>query len=245
MIQISLSTLARLATRIPSTLARHAGLISRPFMLFVFCVLAVSACGQRGFPVSFHHEPDPGPVSFPDDLPPDTTISAGTMRGAFSVSSTGEAMYRGLAPVAVAVVTAVVAGRLAGAEAGAAEAGTAGNAARAATSGGRVRAYEVGKFDALKARSGVGDGLDLHHVGQAHAMEQIVPGYNRGTGPAIALPRAEHAAVPTLRGPVSMSPRSLLARDIWNLRQYTNAPTSSLQQLIQLNKGMFPGAFAK
>jgi hypothetical protein len=37
-----------------------------------------------------------------------------------------------------------------------------------------------------------------------------------------------------------MSPRSLLARDIWNLRRYTNTPNSSLQQLIELNKTMYP-----
>jgi hypothetical protein len=40
-----------------------------------------------------------------------------------------------------------------------------------------------------------------------------------------------------------MSPRDLLARDIWNLRQYTNTPNSSLQQLINLNKTMYPEAF--
>lgn len=107
-----------------------------------------------------------------------------------------------------------------------------------------VSTYEVGTYDALRARSAVGDALDLHHVGQAHAMEQIVPGYSRATGPAIALPAAEHAAVPTLRGTVDMSPRSLLARDIWNLRQHTNAPNSSLLKLIELNKTMYPEAFA-
>lgn len=107
-----------------------------------------------------------------------------------------------------------------------------------------VGAYEVGTYDALKASSLPGDALDIHHVGQAHAMEQIVPGYSRATGPAIALPQAEHAAIPTLRGTVDMSPRSLLARDIWNLRQYTNTPNSSLQQLIELNKTMYPEAFA-
>ena len=46
-----------------------------------------------------------------------------------------------------------------------------------------VQAFEVGAYDVLKARSVVGDGLDLHHAGQAHGMEQVVPGYSRGTGP--------------------------------------------------------------
>jgi hypothetical protein len=35
------------------------------------------------------------------------------------------------------------------------------------------------------------------------------------------------------------------AQDISYLRNYTNAPNSSLQQLIQLNKTTYPGAFAK
>ena len=107
-----------------------------------------------------------------------------------------------------------------------------------------VSTYEVGRYDALRSKSAVGDALDLHHVGQAHAMEQIVPGYSRATGPAIALPAAEHAAVPTLRGTVDMSPRTLLARDIWILRQHTNTPNSSLLKIIELNKTMYPEAFA-
>ncbi|KYF63887.1 hypothetical protein BE04_18325 [Sorangium cellulosum] len=76
-------------------------------------------------------------------------------------------------------------------------------------------------------------------------MEQIVPGYNRASGPAIALPRGEHALVPTLRGPVSLSPRAMLAHDIWNLRQFTNVPNGALQELIRLNKELHTGAFTK
>jgi RHS repeat-associated protein len=108
-----------------------------------------------------------------------------------------------------------------------------------------VSAYEVGTYDALRTRSVVGDKLDLHHAGQAHAMELTVPDYSRATGPAIALPEGEHGELPTLRGAVDMSPRSLLARDIWNLRLYTNTPNSSLLQLIELNKTMYPEAFAR
>ena len=97
----------------------------------------------------------------------------------------------------------------------------------------------------LQARSIVGDDLALHHAGQAHAMEQIVPGYSRTTGPSIALPTAEHRLIPNLQGIVNLTPRQLLARDIVNLRQYTNAPNSALMQLIQLNKDMYPEAFAR
>jgi len=105
----------------------------------------------------------------------------------------------------------------------------------------------IGSFiaNAFKARSVVGDGLDLHHAGQAHAMEQIVPGYSRAIGPSIALPRAEHALIPNLRGAVELTPRQLLARDIVNLRNLTGAPNSALIELVELNKEMYPEAFAR
>jgi hypothetical protein len=130
-------------------------------------------------------------------------------------------------PVAMAVVGAV-AGRFGGA-------------------GGprSIKRYEVGPYNVLKSLSTVGDELDIHHAGQAHAMQQIIAQYHRATGPAIALPRAEHALVSTLKGPVLLSARSLLARDIWNLRQNTNAPPSALRQLIKLNKDTYPGDFVK
>lgn len=103
--------------------------------------------------------------------------------------------------------------------------------------------YEVGRFDALQARSVVGDGLELHHVGQAHALEQVVPGYSRVTAPTIVLPRAEHLKIPNLRGIIDLTPREVLARDIWNLRRLTRAPIGALRKLIELNKSMYPEAF--
>ena len=41
------------------------------------------------------------------------------------------------------------------------------------------------------------------------------------------------------------TPRQQLARDIRNLRNYTNAPNSRLQQLIELNKLVFPELLKK
>ena len=108
-----------------------------------------------------------------------------------------------------------------------------------------VQAFEVGTADALKARSVVGDGLDIHHVAQAHPLEQVIPGYNRATGPAITVPRAQHSTIPTVRGPFTGIARDQLANDIWDLRNYTDAPNSSLQDLINLNKQMYPGPYTK
>jgi hypothetical protein len=40
--------------------------------------------------------------------------------------------------------------------------------------------------------------------------------------------------------------RQLLARDIFELRRvYQNIPNSSLQELIEMNKTMYPNAFLK
>jgi RHS repeat-associated protein len=108
-----------------------------------------------------------------------------------------------------------------------------------------VDAYEVGLSGALRLRSVVGDGLDAHHVGQAYAMERLVPGYSRLNAPAIMVPRVEHAAIPALRGAVLLSPRQLLARDIISLRRHTNAPNGSLMEAIRLNRQMYPEAFTK
>jgi hypothetical protein len=91
---------------------------------------------------------------------------------------------------------------------------------------GGVRAFEVGPADDLLARSLRGDKLDIHHVGQAHPFEQIIPGYDRATAPAIAIPRAQHSAIPTVRGPYTGTARDQLAKDIRDLRNCTDAPNS-------------------
>ncbi len=107
-----------------------------------------------------------------------------------------------------------------------------------------VYSYEVGRYNDLASRS-VGDDLSIHHVGQGHPMEQIVPGYDYQTAPAIAVPREMHNLIPNLRGPYVGTARDLLARDIRNLRTYTNVPNTSLNQLIDLNTAMYQGAFDK
>jgi RHS repeat-associated protein len=56
---------------------------------------------------------------------------------------------------------------------------------------------------------------------------------------------AEHGLIPNLAGEYSGTARDLLARDINNLRSFTNAPNSALQELIGLNKATYPEAFAR
>ena len=96
-----------------------------------------------------------------------------------------------------------------------------------------------------KGRSLAGDGLDIHHAMQKQPAGQVVKGYDLQTAPAIALPRGEHTQIPNLRGGYSGSPRDLLGRYIRNLRNFTDAPNGSLQELIQLNKRMFPEALVR
>jgi hypothetical protein len=103
--------------------------------------------------------------------------------------------------------------------------------------------YQVGTYRELKATSLVGDGLEVHHVGQAHAFKQLIPGYSPTTAPAIVLPKDEHLDIPRLRGTIELTARQVLARDIWNLRRLTKAPRSALLRLIGLNKSLYPGAF--
>lgn len=108
-----------------------------------------------------------------------------------------------------------------------------------------LKAFQVGRFNDLQRVSRVGDGLDLHHVGQTHPLKQVISNYNRQSAPAIALPRFQHTRIPTFKGVYSGSPRQQLSQDIINLRRYTNAPNSSLQELIRLNKEVYPEAFRK
>ncbi|MGS2765242.1 hypothetical protein [Sinomicrobium sp. M5D2P9] len=96
---------------------------------------------------------------------------------------------------------------------------------------------------------GVEAGLEAHHVGQRALMKKFVPGYNANTAPSILVPKQGHTLGSGVlsRGTSGFSnARQVLARDIFELRRvYPNVPNSSLQQLIQMNKTMYPGAFIK
>ena len=103
--------------------------------------------------------------------------------------------------------------------------------------------FTVGAYDDIR---GTVSGLDAHHVGQKAVMGELVPGYNPATAPAILVPKVGH----TIRGPNGIvsrstegftSGRDVIARDIWEMhRVYPDVPNSQLQQLIQMNKDMYP-----
>ena len=74
-----------------------------------------------------------------------------------------------------------------------------------------------------------------------------IPGYDPATAPAILVPKVGH----TIRGPNGIvsrstkgfkSARDVIARGIRELRRvYPDVPNSQLQELIQMNKNLYPG----
>jgi RHS repeat-associated protein len=112
----------------------------------------------------------------------------------------------------------------------------------------RVGKFDVGPYNQIR---GTVPGLDAHHAGQKASMKKLVEGYDLNTAPAILVPKVGH----TIKGPNGIvsrgtngidNARDLLARDIKELRRvYPDAPNSQLQNLINLNKEMYPSAFQK
>ncbi|WP_284461226.1 RHS repeat-associated core domain-containing protein, partial [Chryseobacterium sp.] len=108
--------------------------------------------------------------------------------------------------------------------------------------------WKVGAYNELK---GVEIGLDAHHAGQGAVMKRLVPGFDYKTAPTILVPKEGHTVG---SGVLSRSTkgftnaRQVLARDVFELRRVygeKNIPNSALQELIELNKTMYPKAFER
>ncbi len=104
--------------------------------------------------------------------------------------------------------------------------------------------FEVGPYKLLREVAEAG--LDAHHVGQKSIMKQFIPGYDLETAPSILVPRVGHT-VRGANGVVSRSTKGLknardvVARDVRELRRvYPDVPNAQLQELIQMNKDMYP-----
>jgi RHS repeat-associated protein len=113
--------------------------------------------------------------------------------------------------------------------------------------------WRVGAYSEIR---GVEAGLQAHHVGQQSLMKRLVPGYNPATAPSILVPELGHVTnmpqigrVAATRGSgVFTTARQVLARDIMELRRVygpQGIPNSALEELIQLNKTMYPEAFLR
>ncbi|SHF10628.1 DUF6443 domain-containing protein [Chryseobacterium vrystaatense] len=113
---------------------------------------------------------------------------------------------------------------------------------------GESKIWKVGAYNELK---GVEIGLDAHHVGQGAVMKKLVAGFEYKTAPTILVPKLGHTQG---SGVLSRSTsgftdaRQVVARDVFELRRVygeKGIPNSALQELIQLNKTMYPEAFIK
>ncbi|WP_353150763.1 RHS repeat-associated core domain-containing protein, partial [Chryseobacterium sp.] len=113
--------------------------------------------------------------------------------------------------------------------------------------------WKVGAYNELR---GLEAGLDAHHVGQSALMKRLVSGYDHKSAPTILVPVAGHRKlIPEIgrmeitRGSGNFTnARQVLARDIFELRRVYGSqgiPNSALQELIEMNKKMYPGAFMK
>ena len=121
-------------------------------------------------------------------------------------------------------------------------------------SGCKPEKWDVNSHQGNKnAVKGLNLGLDSHHVGQKNLMKDLVEGYDPMTAPAMLVPRVGHTVSKEGVGIVSRSKinantglpftnaRDVIARDIKELRRvYPEVPNSKLQELIDLNKKMYP-----
>lgn len=112
-------------------------------------------------------------------------------------------------------------------------------------------AWRVGAYNQLK---GTVPGMDAHHVGQRALFKRLIPGYDENTAPSILVPKPGHTqkTLGGLRVSTNMNgftnARQVLARDIFELRRVygpQGIPNGALQQLIEMNKTMYPQAFIK
>ncbi len=108
----------------------------------------------------------------------------------------------------------------------------------------KVGKFEIGEFKDLKKRSGVGDGLDVHHVPQKHAANQLIENYDPQTGSAITVPQTMHRGIPTKKGNVQGTARQQLAKDARDLRN-AGVPNNKVQQMINFVKQKYKNAFQK
>jgi hypothetical protein len=72
-------------------------------------------------------------------------------------------------------------------------------------------------------------------VPQAHPAEQVIPGYNRDTAPAILLPAEPHLQIPRRKGIYQGTSVDLILGDLGQLRQrFPDIPQSVLDELSEL-----------
>jgi hypothetical protein len=87
--------------------------------------------------------------------------------------------------------------------------------------------------------------LDLHHIPNVKDGQRLIERFVIKRGIAIAIPSSEHFKIKYTNWPQIMNARTLLAKEIWVMREYTEVPGSVLLKIIAANKVKYPEAFKK
>jgi hypothetical protein len=119
------------------------------------------------------------------------------------------------------------------------------------TKTGPVEEFEIGTYRELKARSKLGDGLDIHHLMQKQIGLMYIPGYSPEYGICIALQADQHRKIPTLtsneinwkyRG---QHPRHILADNILRDRSAGVIPVNVLIEALRLHVRHYPDVYER
>ena len=112
------------------------------------------------------------------------------------------------------------------------------------------REFEVGIYSALKRRS-IGLGLQIHHIPQAHLMEEVYEGYSRSDGLAVALRNATHTGLPAtsrLRGELSGAEarqvRQMISQQLRDLKN-AGVPKETLREIGRRMRQMYPRLYRR
>jgi hypothetical protein len=98
--------------------------------------------------------------------------------------------------------------------------------------------YQIGPYGELtRMKRGI-SGLDAHHVPQAHLASQVIPGYNRDTGPAIIIPEKVHHSISHKRGIFSGTLLDIIELGLNELLQ-NGIPKEHLERLYEYLRRLY------
>jgi hypothetical protein len=105
-------------------------------------------------------------------------------------------------------------------------------------------AYEVGEYNSIKKLS-VRDVREANHAPQTGQARSLIGSFKEGRGTSISLPKEQHDLISywqnnrrDIFGRLPTSARELLAQDIRLHRMFSDAPRSSLLEIIKNEKSL-------
>ena len=98
--------------------------------------------------------------------------------------------------------------------------------------------YQIGSYgELMRMKRGI-SGLEAHHVPQAHLASQVIPGYNRDTGPAIIIPEEVHQSISHKRGIFSGTLLDIIELGLNELLQ-NGIPKEHLERLYEYLRRLY------